>query len=556
MSIYIKKIGIKNRMNGVSVMSINPIGRHLGRTLFVSFIASLVASVNISAQDTKNLQPKLLVGIMVDDLQSEYLSLLRDNFTQGGFNRLLNNGVVISNVDFGTPLDPAAATAMIFTGASPSVNGVPSAEIFDRSTLSGVSLFNDATVMGNYTTETYSPVALSVSTIADEVKIAGGGVTYAYSISPNPAQALVMAGHAGNCAFWLNDANSSWASSTYYKDTPSTLNNRNRIQPLRLRIDSMIWTPSKSKEEYVLLPEHITKYPFHHKFLQDGNSAMLAFKNSPKVNEEVTGFAIDNLNALSLGSHDGPDMLSISYTLEPYAYGKTQDVRYEIFDSYYRLDRNLADLFDAIDKNVGLENALIFLAATPPAQRVRREDEKWQIPYGEFSTRKAISLLNLYLIAKYGNGSWVEGFYNGQFFLNHNQASQSGQDISVIRHDAARFLEMMAGVTKAYSLDELIDCSTPTAEKYRQNISLQYAGDILLEVMPGWQIIDDFNTPVRTEKVERYTASTAPVYILAPGVEPQRIDAKVDAKSIAPTITRLLRIRSPNAADSPPISLE
>lgn len=517
----------------------------------------LSASVATTVAAATPQQPKLVVGIVVEELQDEYLALLQDNFREGGLKRLMRDGVVIGNVDFGAPIDATAATAIIYTGASTWSNAVPAAEVMQRATLRPGPVFQDMDFMGNYTNQTFSPRALAVTTITDELKIAGGGITQAYSISPNPAMALIMAGHAGDCGLWLNDANESWATTTYYKNIPASLNIQNRLTPLRERIDTMAWTPMFGPDDYSFVPLHLKLTPFKYTYKQAGPERMRQFRASPKINDEVTNFTIESLKDLSLGKHGGADMISISYTVAPYPYSRNVDNRYETYDAYYQLDRNLDQLFSAIDKSIGLKNTLVFLAATPPAQRTRRDDEKWNIPYGEFSTRKAISLLNLYLMAIYGNGEWAQAYHNGQIYLNHKLIEEKKQSLEEVRRETARFLERMAGVTKAYSLDEIIDSRSTETAPLRAATSLAHAGDVWLQVMPGWQIIDDFNNPKqRTELVERSAAATAPVYILAPNVAARKIEYPVDARAIAPTITSLLRIRSPNAASTAPLALD
>lgn len=496
---------------------------------------------------------------MVEDLRPEYISLLKEHFTSGGFKRLLKDGVVIANADYGTPLDAAAATAMIYTGSAPASNGIAAAEVFDRATLTPKSPMTDPSAMGNFTTQTLSPSALALSTITDEVKIAGGGVTYAYAIAPEPTQALIMAGHAANCGIWINDVKETWATTTFYKDAPSTLTSRNRLQALRTRIDTMAWTPSRPKADYVLLPDHVTLYPFRYYFRQQGPQKVKAFKSSPRVNDEVTDFAIENIRSLSLGKHSGPDMMNVAYTVSPYEFSKTSDNRYELLDQYYRLDQNLDALFTAIDDAVGIDNSLIFVAGTPAKPERKRDDEKWLLPYGEFSTRKAISLINLYLIALHGNGDWVQGYHNNQFYLNRQLIEKHNLKVEDLRMEVARFLERMSGVARAFSVDEIIDSRGLDMAAIKRSTHMATAGDVHCYVMPGWQIVDDFNVPgeaSKTGKVVGAAAPTAPIYILAPGIQPQKINTPVDARAIAPTITGLLRIRSPNGAEVTPLVLE
>ena len=102
----------------------------LTRRLLLSTLASAVTSIAISAQ-TPPKKPQLVVGIVVEGLQSEYLDLLDQYFCDGGFKRLLRDGAVIDNIEYGPGADAAAATAMIYTGTGPAVNGISASTVYD-----------------------------------------------------------------------------------------------------------------------------------------------------------------------------------------------------------------------------------------------------------------------------------------------------------------------------------------------------------------------------------------------------------------------------------------
>jgi hypothetical protein len=283
------------------------------------------------------------------------------------------------------------------------------------------------------------------------------------------------------------------------------------------------------------------------------------FLESPMLNTEVTDLASELITTLSLGKHEGADMVNVAYNLQPYSYSKTSDSRFELLDSYIKLDRNLERLFSTIDRTAGSNGAVIFLAATPASSRTRRDDERWEIPYGEFSTRKAMSLLNMYLIAIHGNGDWVTAYHNKQFYFNQKLLKDRNIDVRTVRTEAADFLARMSGVRQAFTIDDIINGQAgENAAALRRNTSIANSGDVVIDVIPGWEIVDDFNTiptAKRIKMVERNVATTAPVFILAPDVNPQRLDTPVDIRVIAPTVTRLLRIRSPNAAANAPLQL-
>ena len=165
--------------------------------------------------------PKLVLGIVVDQLRSDYIELLQSHFTQRGFNRLMRDGAYFENVDFRCAnLDIASGTAFIMSGAYPSANGVPQAMVFDAAKRIATPVLTDAKYIGNFTTETYSPLALKVSTIADEVRINNDGLGFVYAIAPDAQQAILLAGHAANSCFWIDDVTGKWSTTTFYKEVP------------------------------------------------------------------------------------------------------------------------------------------------------------------------------------------------------------------------------------------------------------------------------------------------------------------------------------------------
>ncbi|MDE6454210.1 MAG: alkaline phosphatase family protein [Muribaculaceae bacterium] len=525
--------------------------------LLLTFVASAMATLAVVAGTPA--RPQLVVGIVVEGLEQDYIDLLRDSFGKGGFNRLLEQGVVIPTLDYGTPLDAHGATAVIVSGATADISGIDGATRFDREALRTAPLLHDPGAMGNYTNETYSPAALAVSTIADEARIAGGGVTAVYAIAADPQQAILLGGHAANSALWLNADNGNWATSTFYKEPPTSLAARNRLRPLAVRLDTMSWAPLRPAAAYPELPDHLTRYPFRYTFGRSKSERVAKFMTTPLLNTEITQLAEEILATPDFGAHDGVDMLNLAYTIRPFVDSKSTDTRYELMDSYLRLDRDLEQLFAAVDRGPGMNRTLVYLAATPPGSRSRRDDERWAVPFGEFSTRKAISLLNMYLIALHGNGDWVKGFHRNAFFLNDRLISERAIDPAAIRTEAADFLERMSGVRRAFTIDDIInERAGEGSQAMRRNTSIAHAGDVFISPAAGWEVVDDWQTPApatRTPMVHREVAPAGMAVIMAPGIDPRTIAAPVDARTVAPTVARLLRIRSPNGAGMPALPL-
>lgn len=525
-----------------------------------TLLLASVVTMALSGQSAPR-RPQLVVGIVVDGLSLDQIELLREYFGKDGFNRLLSEGVTLTDVDYGSVLDPAAATALLYSGASPSVSGVDGETVFNRDTRRTSLLLDDSSTIGNFTNETLSPRAMRVSTIGDEIRIATGGLGHVYSIAPVASQAIVMTGHNGNSGFWINDVNGKWATTTFYKDVPTAIQGRNHRESLDMRLDTMAWSNSIPVEKYPDMPPYKKLFNFRHSFLRNDPQRITRFKHTPLVNGEVTDVAGEYIKSMNLGKGENIDMLNLSYTLSPYLYSNDADTRMEQMDSYLRLDRQLARLFKAIDTSgPGMNNTLVFMTGTPAPAKRRKDDEKWDIAAGEFSPRRAIALLNMYLISQYGNGEWVIGFHRNQFFLNHQLISERDKDLKQMRGDAAGFLSKMSGIAEAYTLDDVIDGrAAETSVVPRRNINSETAGDIFAAIMPGWEITDDgSNNPAATEYpvTQRLTSAVSPAFLLAPSLlQPQIITTPVDARIIAPTVSSILRIRSPNAAMLPPLRL-
>ncbi|MCM1109665.1 MAG: alkaline phosphatase family protein [Clostridium sp.] len=507
-----------------------------------SLVAAFVAA-GLSAQGIPS-RPQLVVGIMVDGLNADYLRLLKGYFSDDGFKRLLDNGVVFTDIDYGDNIDATAATAIAMTGAAPSVNGIPSRYVYDQESRRTHNIFGSAAKPNS---DSFTPASLLVSTIGDEIRIDAAGTGYVYSIAPDAERAILMAGHAGNSAVWINELTEKWASSPYYKEMPQTTVVRNINRPLSMELDTISWTPLIDPGEYPDIPAHKKLYPFRHVFQRADKNRTNAFIASPMANRSVTDLATEYISTLNLGKRGVTDMLGLGYTVVPYPYTRDADNRVETLDSYLRLDRDLARLFRAIDNGPGRENTLVFVAGTPAPATSRRDDEKWGIPYGEFSAKRAISLLNMYLIALHGNGEWVSGYHDRQFYLNHAQIKSANLPLRQIREESAEFLARMSGVSEVHTIDEIAGGTAgDNAASLKRNTSLKHAGDLMVSINPGWESVDDdFQTDSR---VARSAYTPAPLIILAPGLEPKTTTTRTDARTIAPTVSRLIRIRAPNGA--------
>lgn len=534
-----------------------PQKKFIFKTLILAGLITGFFSNETTAQSAIPPRPKLILGIMVEGLNEDNISMLRPLFTKDGFNRFYNDGVILTNVDFGSKISNASAAAIVYTGASPVTNGIFANEKFDRRTNRISHILRDTTYIGNTSTQILSPKAITVSTLGDEVRLDASGTGWVYSIAPDASQAIISAGHAGSNAYWIDDNTGLWTTTAYYKDIPAPMSNRNFRRSLPTMLDTLTWKPLLKPELYPYIPEYKIKYPFRYNFTKKDSDRFIHFKQSGRVNDEITDLACEFLKNMDFGNRGTIDMLNLTFNVNPYPFPINADNRMELMDSYLRLDNDLSILINEAEKKVGKENLLVFISGIPARRQSVRDDDKWGIPSGDFSPKKAVSLLNMYLMALHGNGNWVTGYFDRNFYLNLDLIKDKQLDLSSIRKEAAEFLTRMSGVSSAITVEDIIAGragDNPTALK--RNSSIKHSGDITIEIIPGWSVVDDINLQAdKTPQVFRENISPSTVMFYSPLLEPQIIETRIDARVIAPTVARLAKIRAPNAAELPPLRL-
>ena len=494
------------------------------------FISGLIGAGTIAPAHAA--EPKLVVGIVVDQLRSDYIENFRGLFGEKGFNRLLRDGVYLRDVDFKVKdLDAVSSTAILFSGSYPRHNGVTASKVYDENRRQFINALEDKNVIGNFTTETFSPVNLRVSTLSDEISSKGREKAAVYSIAPDAQQSVIMAGHAGTSAFWINENTGNWATTTYYLNSPQILTQRNYTNGIGSRLDAMPYSFPKSDRNVYKM-----------------------YSVSPMVNEEVTDAAIEYIEKLGLGKRqDGTDMLNLAYTAAQYEYGDGSPE--QLIDGYKRLDDQLGRLFETLDRTVGTENVVVFLSSTGYFEDQTPYAPELRIPTGTFSVKRAFSLLNSFLSARFGNGAYVETFGNNHVYLNHKTIEEKGLDAGRVAEEARDFLVKMSGVSDAFTMADIMTSALPSMEARRLAVDPKTSGDIIIEFNPGWVVSDDLSFPADT-KLVRESPVLSPAFILSPALEPQVIEEKTDATAIAPTLASILRIRSPNGSRSQPLKLK
>lgn len=524
----------------------NRIIRRLAPASLMVGLFTGVATLSASARDKE-----IVVGIIIDQLRTDYLEQLRPYLGNSGFNRLISEGVYLQDVDFrGTVKDAASGSAVIYTGAWPVVNGVAGENIPDLSQRRNVPAL--AADLSKSRLD-YSPENIRLSTLSDEFIINFGNLAKVYSISSDPQVAVVTAGHAGSSAIWLDENSGRWTAPAYYGTLPPVIGNRNHTSPLSSRVAGLAWKPLHPASHYGA--EKVWNSGDFYYGFNASRDSYSRLKKSATFNGELTELAVELLKTMHSPAGAAPGMLNISYSLAPYEYDMDGDNRPELFDSYIRLDAEIGRLIDAVYRDYGKENTVIFLTSTGYAGEPLIPEGDSRIPYGEISLKKVESLLNSYLSAAHGNGDYVSLILDGKIYLDRKTIENKNLDIQSLREEAANFLIRMEGIGEVYPVDEVLRGANRSLDNIRLSIDPKQTPDLLIRFTPGWTVTDDNVYPPVSEKA-RYATPPTPAFIMAPELLPETIEETVEATAIAPTIAGLMRIRAPNGAATKPLTLK
>lgn len=522
------------------------------RYLYITLLAILGFNTDALSQNTQSKgTPRLVISITIDQLRTDYLEAFTPLYSEGGFKRLLKDGMVFSNVSYPfAPTDRASAIAAISTGTTPYYNSIVGNRWLNRETLRPMGCVDDPKFTGMLTAETASPSGLFTSTLGDELKVATGGKALVYAIAPYRDAAVLSAGHAADCALWIDDVYGDWCSSIYYlQNVPSWLKAYNDHYSPGRKISNATWEPTNDiSGAYNFYLQTENEKPFKHKF--SGYQRFSNYKQSALVNADVTGMALQCITTAGLGSDRVTDLLCLTYYAGSFAHQSMTESQMELQDTYVRLDQELNTLIENTTRNIGAENVLFVITSTGYSEIEPADYNRFRIPTGTLYMSRTANLMNIYLGAIWGQDNYVETIFRNQIFLNHKLLETKKISIGEATGRAQEIIAMMSGVRNVYTSLQLLTSQSPQLEKIRNAFNPQRCGDIIIEAAPGWKVLNE-DTQESEMAVASYTQF--PIIIFGAGTQAEHIQTPVTTDRIAPTIARSIRIRAPNACSSEPL---
>ena len=524
-----------------------------------NFILAIVVTVSSTAQSLQ--RPKLVVGIVVDQMRWDFLYRYYDRYAEnGGFKRLIKQGFSCENTMIPyIPTVTACGHSCIYTGSVPSINGITGNIWWDNQLNRSVYCTEDSsvkTIGSNTTAGMQSPRNLLTTTIGDELRLATNFQSKVIGIALKDRSSILPAGHSANGAYWFDSKTGDWITSDYYmKNLPDWVKNFN---PKNL-IDTYYkegwktlyplnsYTQSTADENnYEGKPFGAAKgFPYNFSGFAGNYSAFLA---TPFGNTITAEFAKQAIISEQLGADTITDLLAISFSSTDYVGHSFGSNSVEAEDTYLRLDKDLGDLLNFLDSKVGKDQYVIFLSADHGAAHVPAFAKDHKIPAGNIDIAALPEKMNTALNEKFGRKNLVVDIVNYQVVLNLPVIASSALKIIDIKNWIINYLLTQPGIDKAIDMDDLY--STPLIAKVREMVANGYyparCGQIQIILQPQW--IEGFENGGTTHGVWNPYDAHIPLLWYGWGIKPGKTNRELYMTDIAPTLAALLHIQMPNGS--------
>ncbi len=512
-------------------------------------------------------RPRLVVGIVVDQMRWDYLYRYYDRYEEGGFKRLLDQGFSCENtlIDY-LPSYTAVGHTCIFTGSVPSITGISGNDWTDQ--LSGRSVYcvsdtMEQTVGAESAEGKMSPRNLLVSTVTDELRIATQFKSRVVGISLKDRAAILPAGHAANAAFWLDDTSGNFITSSYYmKQLPdwAVKYNRDRnidwlisggwntLYPINTYLQS---DSDNMSYEGKLGGEHAPVFPHDVKAAYARSHS--SFRSTPFGNTITMDFARAAIEGYQLGRGPATDFLTINCASTDYVGHLFGPNSIEVEDTYLRFDKDLAAFFSMLDDKIGKGQYLVFLTADHGAANAVGFLRKHHIPADFFVTGKIIDTLNKQINEKFGIAGAIRGAQNYQINFDLGKIDAAKADFTGIKKLTVDYLKKQPGVSFAVDIDRLQDAPIPEPLKtmITNGYNFKRSGQVQVVFDPGW--LDTFARTGTTHGAWNPYDTHIPLLFMGWHIHPGSSNATVHMTDIAPTLAALLHIQMPSGCIGVPI---
>ena len=514
-----------------------------------------------NARQKSERKPKLVVGLVIDQMRWDYLQRFSDQFGEGGFKRLVKDGFSFENAFISyAPTVTAAGHASIYTGTYPSIHGIVGNEWVNRQNGLYSYCTDDSTVQSLGGSNAYgrmSPNNLLATTVGDELKLARDFKSRVFGISLKDRGGIFPAGRSGDAAYWLDDSTGNWTTSTWYmKSLPRWVNRFNKQR----KIDAMMregWRLSLPAESYNFVRPDANEFEipitnnnstsFPHELKEYINKSYTPFRYTPMGNTLTLDFARLLVEEEVLGTRGETDMLCVSLSSPDYIGHKFGPLSLEIEDTYLRLDKEIASFLTFLDGRIGEGNYLLFLTADHGAPAIPDFLKSKKLSAGNLDNYALVKEIDQHLAEKFGKQHLITHYFNNQFFLNRKRIDSLRFRLEDVIKAVENYLNGREEVVMAFDYSKLNEVVLPNEvkEKIARGYFPKRCGDVYVILKP--QYVDYLGKETEHGTFYNYD-SHIPMLFFGQGIKAGNSHRRVWVTDIAPTLSALLRIQMPNGS--------
>lgn len=534
--------------------------------LFAFFAIIFITNLSFCQDNSDN--PKLVVGIVVDQMRYDYLTRFEYRFGEGGFKRMMNEGFNCKNNHFNyVPTYTGPGHASIFTGTTPKYHGVISNNWYDKDIKQAVYCAGDDSVASVGTEDVsgqMSPHRMKTTSFADENRLFTQMRGKSIGISLKDRGAILPAGHSANAAYWFQGKlEGKFITSTYYMaELPNWVKAYNNggsvakyMKEWNTLYDIKTYTESGNDVndfESGFRGKETASFPYDLKALSMENGGFDILKTTPYGNSIVTDFAIAAIDGEGLGKDNITDVLTVSYSSTDYVGHNFGANSKEIQDTYLRLDQDLKRLFEALDTKVGKGEYTVFLTADHGAVHVPAYLQSVKIPADYVNSNYEKQMFNNFMFNNYKSTELIENVSNNQIFLNHAKLKELNLNLSEVQNAIVHEIIKYKSIDKAYSSSVFLTTSFTTGiEELLQNgFNQKRSGDVVYVDNPA---TISYSRTGSTHGSGFNYDTHIPLLFYGKGINKGSTYQKTKIVDIAPTISALLGISFPNGNTGNPI---
>lgn len=513
--------------------------------------------------------PKLVVGIVVDQMRYDYLTRFAPHYGADGFMRFIDNGFNCKNNHFNyAPTSTGPGHASVYTGTTPATHGIIGNDWYDKELDAEVYCAGDDTYRSVGTAADagkMSPHRMAVTSITDELRMHTQMRGKTIAIALKDRGAVLPGGHTANAAYWFHGENEGkWITSSYYmEELPEWVQDFNasgkaqsykRAWNTRKNIDAYVESgPDDNAFEGLFKGEATPTFPHNSMPLLDQTAVFDLIKDTPYGNTLTTDFALEALERELLGQDAFTDFLAISFSSTDYVGHKFGVNSKEVQDTYIRLDEDLARLFMALDQKVGAGEYTVFLTSDHGAVEVPGYLASHKIPAGYIDFDAMWKEFSTFLKYKYGTTDIVKNFSNYQFFLDHDIIANLDLDPEVVQRTIAKEVLVYGFVDRVYTAHQMWNNQYTSGIPYilQNGYHQKRSGDVLLVPKPAYV---NYSSTGSTHGSAQIYDTHVPLLFYGKGIKKGSTVERTEIPDIAPTIAALLGISFPNGATGRPIS--